>query len=217
MTTTTAEQYAERRQQLIAALSMMVSGDELSELIETSEEKADPVAYLEAEWDRVSSSGTSVQDKLTEAGIDIEEVTGKSIDVRTGKEVVAVVGYEITKVIDERKQYAGITLQFGPRYRSVPFRDREHARQGALVWLDVQREQGEQINIVRKWIRVPMADNQPLPKQGMQLNWRMTPEETRTFNRVLAALRRQNVELEPGKPIISMNDVLRWLEARLAG
>lgn len=203
-----------RRQELVAALSVILPDEELFELIERSDASSDPVAVLQSAYEIAASTSVDVDAMMTAHRLAIVEVTAKRQN--KDREVVdVVVGFELQWHNGEHHLYAGKTLSFGPRYKAIPFESISDAKRAALVWIDLQSEQSSYPATVRKRLKVPVVTGLPMPKSGSQVNWKMTVDETAKMDCILRGLRSANAELEPNSPVASYVDVLRWMVRKL--
>lgn len=209
------KEIAARRQELVAALSVLLPDDDLFALIERADQSDDSVAVLQAAYDDASVVGGEVEKLMVRYGLAIVPVTSKKLQPNSREVVEVTVGYELERDTGERKLYAGKTLSFGPRYKAIPFATIDDAKQAAVVWVDLQNENGNYPATIRRVVRIPIALGMPTPKNASQVSWKMSVEETANMDAILRGLRADNCEFAEGKPVDSYIDVMRWLMRKL--
>jgi hypothetical protein len=139
---------------------------------------------------------------------------------RDGSEVIVERGHLLQYTVDGATYYAGKLRKWEPKPGMIgtTYPDHETARisawQAAESWKKRAARESHKFEIRESILEIPIAVNDAYngraPKTT-QVQWRATLEESEKLELIRLALRQNNVEVAPGRPIVSNADVLRHI------
>lgn len=203
----------DEKEKLIGAISVLVDDDRLIEIMEQADAADDPVALLQQEYHALTANGDAKSSSAED--VEIVPVILHVVDQRTREMTELTTGYELKRMVGDMAVYAGLTLSWGPRYKSVPFPTVDDAERGARVWRALESQRIIQTPVIRQTLVLHVAQEIREQTKPQQFNVRLTLDETRKMEAILVGLRVQNEELAPKNPVDSYPDVLRWLLSQI--
>lgn len=197
------------RDELIAALSERMEDADLMELIDRADHAESSIEVLRSAYDAIL--GPPCDGDLSLSGVEIVPVMINALDQQTKQIVEIVSGYELAREERGSRVYCGVTLSWGPRYKSIPFRTVADAENAIRVWMDLQVERQKRPPVIRHVIAVHVAHGLESNKAGVSTTIKLTSEEVGKLEAILYGLRAANMELAVNQPVDSYQDVIRWL------
>lgn len=221
--------WSEELNDIVTALQESLDDDEFVALMDRANESKAPDTVLREAYSTLVAEGADVtptqilaivaeqDERIAKAGMRIEEVYGPVQDPRTREVKEVLLGYELSREIDGRKLYSGVSGAWGVRYAGIPWPSYERARSAAIILLDVEAERPQEYPFaVKRYVCLYVAAGIKPATATAQINVRMSLEETTKMDAIVRGLRSQNVEVEKNKPVDSYAQALRYLLSQVS-
>lgn len=198
------------RDELIALLSVRMEDADLMELIDRADGAEHPEEVLRAAYDAILGPPPAPGD-ISSSGIKIVPVIINAVDPQTRQPTEVVAGYELSREENGSTLYCGLTLSWGPRYKSIPFRTIPDAENAIRVWMDLQADRQKRPPVISHKVTLFVAHGLEPKKLTTNFSVRLSADEAAKMEALLFGLRDKNFELATNTPIDSYPDVLRWI------
>lgn len=205
-------------QDTLTALGAVLEEHELLELIEQSESEDDPQQFLDEHLAELTANGKCNADEVLEKwGLSVEQNFRHHVPTNGPAEHLPH-GYKIVMQKETGQNFTGVTLtwQRSP-YIVAPFENEADAKAGALsMAYDMEKSSYIRSLAIRmQLIKMPVARVEK-PSKGQKVQTVLTADQIHRLEALNVALRAQNAQVEPGKPINSYADVVRWMINQLS-